>query len=105
MFHICMHNYVLISMFVSCILFHATKWTRYYRKETRTNHQKGITQEIISLNHYNKSMDNLHNNKIPASRSHNFYIEPVPKGYITEYWAEILVFKNTSLPITSKISK
>ena len=71
-------------------------------QEKRTNHKKGITQEIISLNHYNQSMDNLHNNKIPASRNHNFYIEPVPKGYITEYWAEILVFKNTSLPITSK---
>ena len=61
MFHICMHNYVLISMFVSCILFHATKWTSYYRKEKRTNHHMGISQEILSDNPYNQSMDTLHN--------------------------------------------
>ena len=75
-------------------------------QEKKTNHHMGISHKILSENTYNLSMNNLHNNKIPASRSHNFYIEPVPKGYIPEYWAEIFLFiSTTSLPISSKFLK
>ena len=64
----------------------------------------GISQEILSDNPYNQSMDTLHN--IIESLLQGVPASTVSKTHIPEYWPKILVFNNTiSLPTSSKSLK
>ena len=58
----------------------------------------GISQEILSDNSYNQSMDTLHNiieyllQEVPTST-----LKPVSKAYIPEYWPGNFVFSSTKM--------